>query len=432
MKVLYYDCFAGISGDMNLAAMINLGVDADFLKTELDKLGLQDEFELIVSSDSRNGIHGTKVDVVLKNQDCGHHHHHIHADNNASKASNSAKGHHHSGHGHDHSHGEHEHSHAPNRNFSDIREIINKSTLSKEVKDTSISIFEKVAVAEAAVHGKTIDEVHFHEVGATDSIVDIVGAAICFHKLGVDAVWGSPVELGGGFVRCAHGVMPVPAPATAEILKNVPSRRGASDHEATTPTGAAIIKTLVSSFPSSPVMEITETGYGIGHRKTEFPNFLRVFLAESQDSADGNISSKACLLQCNIDDMTAEMLGAALETLMEKGAMDVYFTPVTMKKNRPGTMLSVLCSEDDKEHFTRLLFYHTTTLGVKCFPLDKTALERKFETVQTDLGPVTFKHALIDGEIYRSKPEFEDCRKIAREKDISLSRVYEIINKKSV
>lgn len=255
MKILYYDCFAGISGDMNLAAMIDLGVEPDYLRAELSKLGLDHEFELKVVADSRKGIHGLRVDVVLKDGESLHHHNE-------------------EGLSHRHNHAE-----AAHRNFADIETIILGSTLADEVKKTSLVIFRRVAEAEAKVHGTQFHEVHFHEVGATDSIVDIVGAAICIHQLGVDAVWASPVELGGGFVRCAHGVIPVPAPATVEILHGIPTTRGAMKHETATPTGAAILAALVDDFTATPALVTEKTGYGIGHRDTEIPNVLRVHLA---------------------------------------------------------------------------------------------------------------------------------------------------------
>lgn len=265
MKILYYDCFAGISGDMNLAALIDLGVSPDYLKAELAKLAIDDEFALQCQPEKCNGIQGMQVHVRLS----GHQHGHSH--------------------GHEHPHG-HEHnpaqgSHLPHRNLADITAIITQSTLADPVKQTSLNIFRRIAEAEAKVHGKALEDVHFHEVGATDSIVDIVGAAICFHALDVDAVWSSPLELGGGFVRCAHGMMPVPAPATVEILHGIPTTRGGVEHEATTPTGAAIIAALAHAFKAAPAMTTLSTGYGIGHRQTERPNMLRVHLAEVDEVA---------------------------------------------------------------------------------------------------------------------------------------------------
>lgn len=399
MNILYYDCFSGISGDMNLAAMIDLGVDPDVLKTELAKLGLADEFHLKISQDSRKGIFGTRVDVELAH--AHHHHGHTHGDQE---------------HGHSH---HHEH-----RNLKDIEALINYSSLSDKVKNTSIAIFKRVAEAEAKIHGSTIYKVHFHEVGATDSIVDIVGAAICFHELQIDQVWCSSIELGGGFVNCAHGKMPVPAPATSEILTGLPSTQGAVQKETTTPTGAAILAELVDNFSDSPRMAVKKTAYGIGHRDNEIPNVLRVQLAKVEQQASSLPTVPSRLLECNIDDMTGEMLGAALDQLMEDGAMDVHFTPIVMKKNRPATTLSLLCSAEDEDKFKRLIFKHTSTLGIKSIAIEKTALGISFDKLETPLGTVTMKNAIIDGKVIRSKPELEDCRALARQHGISLSEVY--------
>lgn len=277
MKILYYDCFAGISGDMNLAALIDLGVSPDYLKAELAKLAIDDEFALQCQPEKCNGIQGMQVHVHLNGQQQGHEHTHGHGHEH---------GHMHAGapaHMHDHSAAQG--SHLPHRNLADIAAIIMQSALADPVKQTSLNIFRRIAEAEAKVHGKALEDVHFHEVGATDSIVDIVGAAICFHALDVDAVWSSPLELGGGFVRCAHGMMPVPAPATVEILHGIPTTRGGVEHEATTPTGAAIIAALAHAFKAAPAMTTLSTGYGIGHRQTERPNMLRVHLAEVDEAA---------------------------------------------------------------------------------------------------------------------------------------------------
>ncbi|GAB7079120.1 nickel pincer cofactor biosynthesis protein LarC [Megalodesulfovibrio paquesii] len=433
MTMLYYDCAAGISGDMHLAALLGLGVPLEHLQAELSRLGLDDEFSLHVARDARNGIVGLRVDVQLTAESHAPSHDHEHGHNHAHSHAHP--------HGHEHAHGHehgspHSHPHAPHRNFADIRHLIEASTLDPAVQATSLAIFRRLAEAEATVHGKPVDEVHFHEVGATDSIVDIVGAAICVHFLKPDAIWASPVELGGGVVRCAHGLIPVPAPATVELLAGIPTTRGATPHETTTPTGAAILATLVDHFTATPRLIMDRTAYGIGHRQTELPNVLRVHLArpvEQEQAAPampaGAAIQQARLLQCNLDDMTAEMLGVAMELLMEEGAMDVHFTPIVMKKNRPATCLSLLCAVEDESRFKALLFRHTTTLGVKSFPLEKTVLDIRFETLNTPLGPVTLKHALQDGRIIRSKPELEDCKTLARWHDLPLTEVYALIAK---
>lgn len=420
MNILYYDCFAGVSGDMNLAAMIDLGVDPDRLRAELSKLGLDHEFELRVSRDARQGIHGTRVDVILK-EEAAHRH-------DASGHGGTGHGHRHDGHAHDEAAQDHAdlagHQHGPHRNLADITAIIRGSGLDAAIQDSSLAMFRRLAEAEARVHGTTVDQIHFHEVGATDALVDIVGAAICRHLLDVDAVWASPVELGGGFVRCAHGVIPVPAPATVEILRGIPTTRGAVRQETTTPTGATILAALVDEFSAVPALVVDKTGYGIGHRDGDIPNVLRVHLARTDGGRHAWSRQNARLLQCNIDDMTAEMLGVVMDTLMEAGAMDVHFTPILMKKNRPATCLSLLCAAQDEGRFTDLIFRHTTTLGVKRIPVDKAVLETRFERQDTPLGPVTFKQVRCDGAVVRSKPELEDCRTLAARHGVSLVEVY--------
>jgi len=390
MNILHYDCFSGISGDMNLAAMIALGVDPDYLQSQLSKLGLDHEFELRVVEDAKNGIAGIRVDVVMK---------HAHHD---------------------------PHSH---RNLRDIERIIENSGLDSAVQQTGLAVFRKLAQAEAKVHGKDVYDIHFHEVGATDAIVDIVGAAICYHCLDIDQVWCSAIELGGGFVRCAHGRIPVPAPATVEILRGIPVTRGAVAHETTTPTGAAILAVLVDRFDGRPQLVADKTAYGIGHRDTDIPNVLRVQLARAGMGATGWNTLPARLLQCNIDDMSPEALAVIVDLFLQKGAQDVHFTPIVMKKNRCATSVSVLCAIEDENRFKRLLFQHTTTLGIKSVAIDKSFLHTRFEKIDTGLGAVTMKHALMDGAIIRSKPELEDCRRLAHEHDLTLNQVYERIGR---
>lgn len=392
MRVLYYDCFAGISGDMNLAAMLALGVDESHLRTELAKLNLSEEFEFKVTSDSKCGIHGTRVDVNLKEREGHHHHHHAH------------------------------------RNLSDIQAIISDSTLSNPVKTTALAIFTRLAKAEAHVHNCTMDEIHFHEVGATDAIVDIVGAAICFHTLDIEEVHCSSIELGGGFVTCAHGTIPVPAPATVELLHGIPTRRGAVPFETTTPTGAAVLAELVTHFTDTPSMVTDKTAYGIGHRDVEIPNVLRVQVGVIDDIPT---SVDAILLECSIDDMTPEALSYAMERLFEAGASDVNFIPATMKKSRPGIIVSVLCAPDNEASLKQILFQETTTLGIKSINVAKTMLDRKSSTCKTKWGPITLKEAYLGETMLRSKPEFEECATIARRENVPLAAVYQAIQETS-
>lgn len=399
-KILYYDCFAGMSGDMNLGAMLDLGVDEAQLRAQLSALGLDHEFELRIAPDSRRGVRGLRAQVLLKRaHEHRHEGEHAHAEFNA---------------------------HEERRSLRDIEALIERSGLSPDVRRISLAIFRKIAAAEARAHGVPIEDAHFHEVGALDAIVDVVGAAICRCALDVDEVWASPVELGGGFARCAHGLLPVPAPATAELLTGIPTTRGATGEEPTTPTGAAILATLVDVFTANPRLRMDKTAYGVGAGDPEIPNVLRAHLARrlaqplARPLAPAGAGRPARLLQCDIDDMTAEVLGAVLDLLVENGAQGAHFTPIFMKKNRPGVSLSLVCSPKDEERFTRLLLRHTTTLGVKSFALEKTILETREERIETALGPVLMKRALLDGEFIRSKPELEDCREIAQRAGIPL------------
>ncbi len=483
MRVLYYDCFSGISGDMNLAAMLDLGVEESHLRNELSKLNISHEFDLKITPSSKNGIHGTRVDVILKE------HHHQNPQNQSThksirahprpsavqspqnQSTHKSKGqtthshshasahthtpthpHHHQQNKsnpvhpcgtspeHKHSvlsessvvnspeqkseHKPHSHSHTHNRNLADITTIIEQSTLSPSIKEYSLAIFKRIAMAEAHVHNCPIDEIHFHEVGATDAIVDIVGAAICREALEIDQILCSSIELGGGFVNCAHGCIPVPAPATVEILKNIPTKRGAVQFETTTPTGAAILAELVDSYTDTPTLTTKKIAHGIGHRDMEIPNILRVQLA---DTSPLPAPVDAILLECTVDDMTAEALGYAMERLITAGANDVNFIPTTMKKSRPATIISVLCSPENEETIKEIIFHETTTLGIKSITIAKTMLERRTTKCQTKYGPITIKEALLNGKPIRSKPEFEECATIARKENIPLSKVYKEI-----
>ena len=388
MKILYYDCFSGISGDMNLGAMIDLGVDPDFLRTELDKLNIGG-WKLEITSDQRHGIEGTCVTVRQTR---------------------------------------HEHEH---RHLSNVNKIIDDSYLDQEVKDLAKEIFMKVAVAEAKVHNIPVEKVHFHEVGAIDSIIDIVGAAICFKAINVDKVFSSAVELGGGKVRCDHGLLPVPAPATAEIIKDIPVKVGGVDFEATTPTGAAIISTLVTSFSAMPPLKINKTAYGVGHKDhPDVPNLLRVMLGETEEmDLPGH---EAILIECNIDDMNPEFYEYISEILFKAGAADVYLTSVIMKKGRPGTVLGVICEKGYTDQIKEILFSESTTLGIRIFSFQKETLVRKFESVNTEYGEITVKRSYYKGKEVSCKPEFEDCKRIASEKNLPVKevcrRISDIIN----
>jgi uncharacterized protein (TIGR00299 family) protein len=379
MKVLCYDCFSGISGDMNLGAMIDLGIEKSFLIKELNRLNLKG-WKLAAEKDQRHGITGTKVTVIQS---------------------------------------QHERKH---KYLSDIELIINESSLDGKTKDLSKRIFRKLAEAEAAVHGTSPDKVHFHEVGAIDSIIDIVGAAICFRALKVDAVFVTTVELGSGFVNCEHGRLPVPAPATVEIMKGIPVRKGGVDFEATTPTGAAILASIGTNFGKLPAFRTEKTGYGIGQKDhTEVPNLLRVFLGEAADEDTGH---EALLLECNIDDMNPEFYEHISDKLFDAGASDVFISGISMKKGRPGSMLSILCEKGHEDVLRDIIFRESTTVGIRTFTFRKDTLVRKFEIFNTVYGNITVKRSFFRGKEVSYKPEFNECRKIAVEKNLPVKEIY--------
>lgn len=382
MRILYYDCFAGISGDMNLGAMIDLGVEAAYLESELRKLNIEG-FHLDIVKDLRRGISGTKATVVVENPDNEKHRHLRH-----------------------------------------VEEIINNSSLSEAVKANSLKIFKLIAFAEAKVHQIEVERVHFHEVGALDSIADIVGAAICLDFLKVDRVLSSPIQLGGGMVKCAHGMMPVPAPATALIVADVPVKLGLVQHEATTPTGAAILVAIVDEFTEQMNFQITKTAYGIGQRDvSEVPNVLRVFLSESQNAVSDVKEEMATVLECNIDDMNPERYDFILEQLFAEGASDAWLVPIIMKKSRPATQLNVLCSPDKVLKMKQIIFTQSTSIGLREYKVNKSILSRTETTVETKYGKVRIKQSKFEGKVVRSKPEADDCRAIALREKISMEEV---------
>ncbi|MCT4596453.1 MAG: nickel pincer cofactor biosynthesis protein LarC [Vallitalea sp.] len=421
MTVLYYDCFAGISGDMNLGALVDLGVDQNYLINTLNKLSIRDEFKLEVNKKQKMGIEGTKVDVILDNE---HEHQHDHEHKHKHKHDHEHQHEHKDEHKHQH---EHNHEH---RNLESIRRIINEATFNDNIKKISLNMFMEVAKAEAKVHGKSIEEVHFHEVGAVDSIVDIVGAAICLDYLKVDKVMASTVELGGGFVRCAHGTIPVPAPATVEILKNVPVHIGKVDFETTTPTGAAILKSTVSEFSDNIDFNIIKTGYGLGTKDFNIPNVVRVFLGEEVHSNKTKlITEKQIMIEVNIDDMNPELYSFIENKLFENGALDVYKTNIIMKKGRPAVKLSVLVDNDNLDIIEEILFTETSTLGIREYEIEKKMLSREFDKINTKYGEISIKKGLLNNEVIKTKPEYEDCKAIAEKYNIPIKDVYKEILK---
>jgi pyridinium-3,5-bisthiocarboxylic acid mononucleotide nickel chelatase len=426
MKILYYDCFSGISGDMNLGAMLDLGVSEECLISGLNALNL-DGWHIETKREQRHGITGTKVTVHLSNHEDADDHHEDHNHE-----------HHHEHHSHvedDHHYHEQylnlkgdELHHVAHRNLNDIEIIINNSSLSGNVKSLAINIFKKIAEAEAAVHNKPVNEVHFHEVGAVDSIVDIVGAAICFDAIGADKIYVSDIELGSGTVKCQHGILPVPAPATVNILKGFPVHTGGVSFEATTPTGAAIIAATAEKAPSELRYSIISTGYGVGHKDNPaLPNLLRVHLAEVDESlvSDHN----AFLVECNVDDMNPEIADYIAGKLLKNGIPDVCFIPVMMKKTRPAFIISIICEEEHLPKVREILFTESTTLGIRIIPFKKETLQREFEEVETRFGKVTVKKSYFNGRLVTIKPEADQCAAVAAANGVPMKEVIrEVMN----
>ncbi|MCE5252535.1 nickel pincer cofactor biosynthesis protein LarC [bacterium] len=382
MKTAYFDCMFGISGDMILGALVAGGMPLDVLTAELEKLGVGG-FELKQEQVMRAGIAAVHVDVIT---------------------------------GHQHEH----------RHLSHIRNIIESSTLSSGIKERAVSIFTRLAEAEAKVHDTTPEKIHFHEVGALDAIVDVVGACIGLDYFGVGTVVSTPLSFGTGTVTCAHGVMPVPVPAVVELTKGIPVVRTDRTGELTTPTGAAIITTLASSYGALDNFVAETAGYGAGTRESQaFPNVLRISIGSVTHSANEDHS---VLIETNIDNMNPEIFGYLTEKLLAAGAKDVYMCSIFMKKGRPGTLLSILTDDSLKDTMVSMLFSETTTLGVRISRVMRKVLDRKAGTVQTEFGPVRVKTAYIGGS-ERCAPEYDDCARIARERNIPLMTVYDIIRK---
>lgn len=379
MKIAYFDCFAGAAGDMIVAAMLDAGLDADFLKAQLATLGLKN-LDIKISETERTGLRAISFLPVVQK--------------------------------------EHQH-----RNLKDITEIITRSKISKQAQKTAIAVFEKIAKAEGAVHGKDPNEIHFHEVGALDSIVDIVSASIGFAALGLDKVYCSILSVGGGAIECAHQLLPVPAPATAELLKGVPIISGPGQFELLTPTAAAILTTVVDRFCPLPAMKIEAIGYGAGTLESDkFPNVLRLILGQAVDDTEANADS-ICLLETNIDDASGELVGSVTEKLFSRGALDVFTTPIYMKHGRPAEQISVICKIEDIQQLEQILFEEGLTFGVRRQILQRTKLARQFVAVQTEFGEIRIKVGSLGGKIVNAKPEFSDCSAAAEKHKVAVKTV---------
>ena len=410
MKTLYLDIFSGISGDMFLGAMIDLGVDATALEAELAKLNL-DGYQLHVGRKTKSNIEGVKFDVHLLPVKGGEHSHE---------------------HGHSHSHSHDDNGgHSHERNFADIQSLINASALSAWVKEKSIAVFRRVAVAEGKVHGMPPDEVHFHEVGAVDSIVDIVGGCIALELLDKPRVLAAPVTEGTGWVDCAHGRFPVPTAATLEILgaRGIIVNQCDEPHELVTPTGAALLAEFAESFELMRGVTPERIGYGLGTRDMNTrPNVLRAVLGQAEAATEAKPldweRDTVTVIETNLDDINAEHLGHFVETALEAGALDVFHTSVQMKKNRPGVLLTVLCAEADADRFSEMILRETTALGVRRHAADRRKLRREVVTVETPLGQVRVKLGRLNGELVQAAPEYESCRDVAAKAGVPLKAVY--------
>ena len=440
MRIAYLDCFSGISGDMFLGALVDAGVSPKLLEETVAALDLGARLE--ISRVMRGGMAATKVDVYAhgekdlprevyweQQQSAEVVHSHEHADS--------------LGHAHWHVHAPdaqttHAHEHAHSRGLKEIRAIIERAAISSAAKATAIRIFEALGAAEAEIHNTSIEQVHFHEVGAVDAMVDIVCGAVGAEALGVDEWICSPLNVGGGTVKCAHGTLPVPAPATVKLLTGAPVYSSGPQVELVTPTGAAIVKTLAARFAAFPAMRIDRAGYGAGSREfADHPNLLRLTIGEAVSAdvipqivtrgaigeSNGVSSDRIAILEANLDDLNPQVLGYAMERLLAEGALDVYSVPVQMKKNRPGTLLTVLAKPDDADRLTKVMFAETTTLGVRRRDEARQVLARRWETIETSWGPVRIKIANMNGTVSNYAPEFEDCRRIAAERHVPLKAV---------
>jgi uncharacterized protein (TIGR00299 family) protein len=431
MRIAYLECFSGMSGDMFLGALVDAGVPLEKLEETVAALNIGARLE--ISRVVRSGISATKVDVWvdgekdLPREEYWERKEHVHSHE----------------HSHDHTHGHDDHSHshpgeisraevpAPHshqhgRGLTEIRQIISAAAISETAKKTAISIFEALGRAEAKVHNTSVADVHFHEVGAVDAMVDIVCAAVGAEALGVDEIICSPLNVGGGMVKCAHGTFPVPAPATVELLADAPVYSSGVQAELVTPTGAAIVRTLASRFAAFPEMKIEKSGYGAGSRDFPgHPNVVRLTVGEAaSDTLIAETSSEMItVLEANLDDLNPQVFGYVMDRLLDEGALDAFGMPVQMKKNRPGMLLTVLCKPEDASKLTHLIFTETTTLGVRRRDETRRTLARRWEQVRTQWGDVRIKIASMNGTVTNYAPEYEDCRRIAAEHHVPLKQV---------
>jgi len=381
MKILYFDCFSGVSGNMILGAMVDAGIDIKALKKELKKLDLHG-YSLKVSKVKRKGIKGTKVDVIV---DKKKHLHHTH--------------------------------------YKDIKRLIERSKLPEKIKEDSLSIFKNIAEAEAKIHRTSVDNVHFHEVGAVDSIVDVVGASICISLLNSDTILSSPINTGKGMVKTEHGLLPVPAPATTEMLKGFPSYSSDIEFELATPTGVGIITAMAKASNTIPVMKTNVIGYGAGSKDfSDSPNLLRIMIGEGYSPSE---QDSITVIESNIDDMNPQFYDHIMNRIFDAGALDVFLTPIIMKKNRPAVKITLLSDNDNVNKLADILLKETTSFGLRMYKTERIKLEKEIKTVKTEYGSTKVKIGKKNGKIINIAPEYEDCKRIANERGISIREVYE-------
>ena len=403
MKTLYLECNMGAAGDMLMAALLELHPDPEEFLHTMNHLGLPG---VTVSAEKKEtcGILGTHMHVLINGQEEGHTHTHSHD------------------HGPEHIH-EHEHNHDHHHaSLEDITHMISHLPLPETVKEHAQAVYRSIAQAESRAHGKPVTEIHFHEVGTWDAVADVVGVCLLLHQLGVEEIVASPVHVGCGHVHCAHGILPVPAPATAMLLEGVPTYGGDVEGELCTPTGAALLRHFAASFGPMPTMAVEKTGYGVGTKEFPRANLLRAMLGSRREEASTAPMEEIAELSCNIDDMTAEDVSFAADCLREAGALEVYTTAVTMKKSRPGLVFTCICRRTDRAHMAELMFRHLSTLGIRENLLHRYVLDRRIETRQTELGPVRVKIAQGFGT-EKEKPELEDLKAIAQETGMTLQEL---------
>ena len=426
MKTLYLECNMGAAGDMLTGALLELLPDREAFLREMRALGLPG-VEIAAEQAVTCGITGTHMKVTVNGEEeesadepDGHsHEHHPHGEDGHGAHDHDPAEH---AHYHDHDHGaapEHDHdpAHHHHTSAAQIGALIDGLNVSDTVKENAKAVYGLIAEAESRVHGQPVTEIHFHEVGTMDAVADVVGVCLLMEKIGAEKIVASPVHVGSGSVRCAHGVLPVPAPATALILQGVPTYGGQIRGELCTPTGAALLKHFVSAFGDQPVMTVERIGYGLGKKQFERANCVRAFLGET-----GNGAAQVVKLECNLDDMTGEDLGFAMERLFEAGAYDVYTQPIGMKKSRPGVMLTCVCGPEASDAMAELIMKHTTTLGIRKMEMGRYVLPRRITETETAFGPVRVKRAEGMGT-RKAKAEYEDLARIARERNLSLKEV---------